>query len=116
MSNKYEREIEDILKKSDIPPLKKTKNNFNPTNISPYIIKFIKKDFTKLILIVLAMAILMMIMPFWVIITFIIVIFAIIFVKKTFLENLNNNSQEKRWRGQLIEEEEIPWWKKIFNS
>ena len=116
MSNKYEREIEDILKKSGISPLKKAKNNFNPTNISPYIIKFIKKDFTKLILIVFAMAILMMIMPFWVIITVIIVIFAIIFVKKIFLENLNNNSQEKRWRGQLIEEEKMPWWKKIFNS
>ena len=116
MNNKYEKEIEEILKKSNTPLFKKKKTNYNLRNISRYINNFIKKDFAKLILVVLSITILMLFIPFWAIVTFIIILFPIIFIKKNFLENLNNNRQEKRWRGQIIEEGETPWWKKIFNE
>lgn len=115
MSKKYEQEIEDILKKSNLSPIQKT-NKIGPINKTiSYIIRFTKKDLSKLILIILSISILMTFTPLWLTISFTIILISLLFIsKKKFYKT--NHSQKKIWRGQVIEEEkEIPWWKNFFN-
>ena len=79
MSKKYEQEIEDILKKSNLSPIQKT-NKIGPINKTiSYIIRFTKKDLSKLILIILSISILMTFTPLWLTISFTI-IFSFIFL------------------------------------
>ena len=93
MSNKYEREIEESLKKSNITQFQQSKKKSKIQNISTNIFKVTNQDLSKLILIVLAVSVLMMFMPFWAIIIFIILTFSFIFAKKTFLQNLYLTNQ-----------------------
>ena len=116
MSNKYEREIEEILNKSNIIQFQQPSIKIKVQNILTNIFKVTNQDLSKLILIVLAIAISRMFIPFWAIIIFIILAFSFVFVKKIFLQNLSYNNKEKKWRGQVIEEGKTSWWKKYFNS
>jgi len=114
MSNKYEREIEEILNKSNIIQFQQPPNKTKIQNILTNIFKVINQDLSKLILIVLAIAVSMMFIPFWAIIILIILALSFVFAKKIFLQNSSRNNREKKWRGQVIEEGKTPWWKKLF--